>query len=155
MIRNDDNDHLATRGRTSICRSSVLNLGDNPRVKPGKAAGGARRMPRLRGRRNYYPGHPKVLSLLLKCVPLGFRGSVRRGFKAAMDSRPKMPDDLCICGTPLRWIQDSLREKQYHVTQLRSLDENFEVYFLNSQHKMHTATNFGARHRQHNPESGA
>ncbi|KAI2512275.1 hypothetical protein MHU86_2151 [Fragilaria crotonensis] len=101
MIRNDDNDHLATRGRTSICRSSVLNLGDNPRVNPGKAAGGAQRMPRSRGRRNYYPGHPKVLSLLLKCVPLVF-GSVRRGFKAAMDSRPKMPDDLCICGTPLR-----------------------------------------------------
>jgi len=37
--------------------------------------------------------------------------------------RPKMPDDQCILGTPVRWIQDSLREKCYHVTQLRSLEE--------------------------------
>ena len=30
MICNDDNDELAGQGRTLICHSSVLNLGDNP-----------------------------------------------------------------------------------------------------------------------------
>ena len=126
MIRNGDNDHLATRGRTSICRSSVLNLGDNPRVNAENAAGVAQQMPQSRGLRNFFPGHSKFLSLLVKCVPLRFRGSVRRGFKAAMESHPKMPDDQCICGTALRWIQDSLKEEHYHVTQLHSLNELYQ-----------------------------
>jgi hypothetical protein len=36
--------------------------------------------------------------------------------------RPTMADNQCI-GTPVWWTQDSLREKCYHVTQLRSLEE--------------------------------
>jgi hypothetical protein len=35
MICNDDNDELAGQGRSSICRSNVLNLGDKPRVLAG------------------------------------------------------------------------------------------------------------------------
>jgi hypothetical protein len=40
--------------------------------------------------------------------------------------RPKMPDDQCILGTPVRWIPNSLSEKCYHVTQLRSLEELYQ-----------------------------
>ena len=121
MIRNDDNDRLAARGRTSISRSSVLNLGNNPRVV-GQYDDDLRQMPRLRRPRNYRPGHARVLSLLEKCVPLRNRKCVRRRFRAAME-RPKKPDDQCIRGTPVRWIEDALRENCYRVTQLRSLDE--------------------------------
>jgi hypothetical protein len=53
MICNDNNDRLAACDRTSICRSSVLNLGDNPRVDGNNAIGGAQQMPQSRRRRNY------------------------------------------------------------------------------------------------------
>jgi hypothetical protein len=127
MIRNDDNDRLAACGRTSICCSSVQNLGDNSRVDGYNAIGGAQQMPRSRQRTNYYPGHARVLALLVKCVPMCYWKCVRRCSKAAM-KRPKMPDDQCILGTPMRWIQDSLREKCYHVTQLCSLEELPETW---------------------------
>ena len=61
--------------------------------------------------RNYYPGHARVLALLANCVPMCYWKCMQRRFKAAM-KRPKMPDDQCILRTtPVRWIQDSLREK--------------------------------------------
>ncbi len=49
---------------------------------------------------------------------------VRATLLQGCNEASKMPDDQCILGTtPVRWIQDSLREKCYHVTLLRSLEE--------------------------------
>ncbi len=86
MIRNDDNDQLAKRGRTSICRSSVQNLGDNPRVTGVRNTGGTAQMPKKRKARQFKPLHNRVLLLLLKCVPLCLWAELRGHFEQQMKS---------------------------------------------------------------------
>jgi len=80
MIRNVDNDRLATLRRTSICKSSVLNLGQNPRFVGRTADNIGRSMPTRRSERNYFPSHERVLSVILKCVPLRDGFGRERGF---------------------------------------------------------------------------
>ena len=52
MICNDDNDELVGRGRTSICRSSVMNLGDYPHVPVGSITDVTEKMPKKRKARH-------------------------------------------------------------------------------------------------------
>ena len=100
MIRNDDNDRLAERRRTSICRSSVLNLGDNPRVAGRNDDEQAKKMPKKRKARQFKPSHTRVLSLLLKCVPLSCRSELQGHFREQMKS-PKSGDEECVVATPI------------------------------------------------------
>ena len=73
MFRNEDNDRLAGKGRSSVCKLSVKNLGNNPRVV-GAEAGGvdgiALEMPSRRKARNQRPSHSTLLETLLRCVPI-------------------------------------------------------------------------------------
>ena len=73
MISNEDNEKLRRQGRTSICRSTVLNLGiDNPRVVvvvPATKKRLGKKMPQKRSR--------KIKGLLRKCFPLYAGGNIR------------------------------------------------------------------------------
>ena len=102
MIFNDDNDRLAKRGWTSICRSSVLNLGDSPHVVGGSNTDVTAKMPEKRKARQYKLSHNLVLSLLLKCVPLHQRAKlwIRSHFEEQMKS-PKTEYDECLVATPI------------------------------------------------------
>jgi hypothetical protein len=122
MIRNDDNDRLAELGRTSICRSSVLNLGDNPRVAGGSTDDYTGQMPKKRKARQFKPSHNRVLLLLLKCVPLHLRSELRSHFEKQMKSK-KTEHDQCLVATPIRWITGALKELGYCVSQICSIDD--------------------------------
>ena len=122
MIRNDDNDRLAKRGRTSICRSSVQNLGANPRVTGVSDTDGNAQMPKKRKARQFKPSHNRVLLLLLKCVPLCLRAELRGHFEKQMKS-VKTEHDQCIGATPIRWIRGALKELNYCVSQIGSIDD--------------------------------
>jgi hypothetical protein len=100
MICNDDNYELAGKGRTLICHSSVLNLGDNPRVAGGSYTDGAAKMPKKRKARQYKPLHDRVLLLMLKCVPLNHQAELQSHFKEQMTS-PETEYDECLVATPI------------------------------------------------------
>jgi hypothetical protein len=128
MISNEDNEKLRRRGRTSICRSTVLNLGiDNPRVVvvPAKKKRLATKMPQKRSKRAYLPSGRKIKGLLRKCFPLYAGGNIcpdygcfERAFRnvaltGAIDGEVKICCDSgggnCCCA----------------ITQLQSLDGIF------------------------------
>ncbi len=46
MFRNKDNDRLAGKGRSSVCKSRVMNLGNNPRVLGAEECGESPTVPR-------------------------------------------------------------------------------------------------------------
>ncbi len=123
MIRHDDNDRLAKRGRTSICRSTVHNLGDNPRVTGVRNTGrGTAQMPKKRKARQFKPSHNRVLLLLLKCVPLCLWAELRGHFEQQMKS-VKTEHDQCVAATRIRWIRGALKELNYCVSQIGSIDD--------------------------------
>ena len=108
LIPNKDNDVLKTRGRTSICRSTLLNFGkENSRVAvvPPSKKQFSRKMPKKRKERNYFPSSPKVLALLLKCFPLNGRNlCAGRDFATAFGEAVltgTMNGEVEICGRPL------------------------------------------------------
>jgi hypothetical protein len=143
MIRNEDNEKLRRRGRTSICRSTVLNLGiNNPRVVvvPATNKRLGKKMPQKRPRRAYLPSRRKILGLLRKCFPLNAGGNIcpdyerfERAFrKVALTGA--IDGEVKICGTPLRWIAHALGSSYCDsgggdrccvITQLQSLDDIF------------------------------
>ena len=117
LIRNEDNDTLKARKRTSVSRSTVLNLGkDNPRVVavPISRWKIGNRMPRKRRQSNYFPSSPKVLALLLKCFPLDggnicvHHGDFATAFRVAAGTGTRK-GEAEVCGTPVRWIAYALR----------------------------------------------
>jgi len=132
MIRNHDNDRIAARRKTSICKSSVMNLGrTNPRVLGGVVEGArgdvAVAMPRTRSERNYLPSHSMALSVVLKCIPLCGREAMRKKFAKALEGGKTSNDGvpgLSVCATPVRWFKEALGPR-YHVSQLCSLDDMF------------------------------
>ena len=82
MIRNSDNDRLASKGKSSVCKSGVMNMGaGNPRVHGGDAGDGwvASVMPGRWAARNYLPSHKMVLETVLKCLPKRLPNGVHRG----------------------------------------------------------------------------
>ncbi len=122
MICNDDNDRLAKRGRASICRLSVQNLGDNPRVTGVRNTDGAAPTPKKRKARQFKPSHNRVLLLLLKCVPFCLWAELRGHFEKQMKS-VKTEHNQCIGATPIRWIRGALKELNYCVSQIGSIDD--------------------------------
>jgi hypothetical protein len=87
MIRNEDNERLRLRGRTSICQPTLLSMGTSPRTAPNASGdGGERRVttPRTRYARDYFPSRLLVLALLLRCVP---NSDPKSGSQAEMEAR--------------------------------------------------------------------
>ena len=143
MIWNEDNEKLRRRGRTSICRSTVLNLGiDNPRVVvvPATKKRLSKKMPQKRTRRSYLPSSRKVLELVRKCFPLNAGGNIFPDYGRFETAFQKVvltgsiDGEVKICRTPLRWIAHALRSSYSDsgrgncccaITQLQSLDEIF------------------------------
>jgi hypothetical protein len=143
-IRNGDNEKLRRRGRTSICRSTVLNLGiDNPRVVvvPATKKRLGKKMPQKRTRRAYLPSSRKVLEIIRKCFPLNAGGNICPDYGLRFETAFRkvvltgvLDGDVKICGTPLRWISHALGslysdsgggDSCCAITQLQSLDEMF------------------------------
>ena len=130
MFRNEDNDRLAGKGRSSVCKSSVMNLGENPRVLGAGGGGGviATQMPRRRSARNHRPSHESVKEILLRCLPIrlthgeGRKAVASRFHDAMKEGKDAAAGETHICGTPLRWIKSAL-SPSYHVTSVRSLDD--------------------------------
>ena len=131
MIRNDDNDRLENKARTSVCKSSVMNLGNNPRVHGDAVVGGigmmAVAMPAGRRERNYLPSHSMVLQVLLKCVPISLpygegREMVQRRFGDAILKGPRLAGEPTLCATPVRWVKEALHPT-YHLARVKSLDD--------------------------------
>ena len=131
MFRNGDNDRLAEKRRSSVCKSSVRNLGNNSRVCGAEEGGGdgiAREMPSRRKARNQLPSHQMLLETLLKCVPIRLpygdgREAVASRFREAMkEGKSAAVGEPHVCGTPLRWLSAAL-PPEYDVRQVRSLDD--------------------------------
>jgi hypothetical protein len=132
MIRNDYNDRLAKRGWTSICRSSVQNLGDNPRITGVLNMGGTAQMPKKQKARQFKPSHSRVLLLLLKCVPLCLQAELRGHFEQQIKSAK---------------TGGTLKELNYCVSQIGSIDDVYpkpgmqdhtsEFFLLDVIHKTH------------------
>ena len=131
MFRNEDNNRLAGKGRSSVCKSGVQNLGNNPRVYGAEEDGGdgiSMEMPSRRKARNQRPSHRMLLETLLKCVPIRLphgegRGAVASRFREAMKGgKGADVGGSLVCGTPLRWISEAL-PPEYDVSRVRSLDD--------------------------------
>ena len=122
---------LEKKRRTSVCRSGVRNLGNNPRVfgaSEGFDDGVSAEMPSHRSARNYIPSHAMVLETLLRCLPMSMpNGEGREAVKSRFQDAKSVGKGACIgephlCGTPLRWISDALPD-EYSVSPVLSLDD--------------------------------
>jgi hypothetical protein len=140
MFRNEDNNRLATRRRSSVCKSSVMNLGNNPRVfgvpdvsggaaEVAPSAPTAERLPVHRSARNYLPSHRMVKETMLRCLPLRLthgegRAAVASRFDDAMGvgRGREISTERHLCGTPLSWIEAAL-SPSYDVIPVCSLDD--------------------------------
>ena len=131
MIRNGDNDTLARKQRSSICRSSVLNFGKSSRVHgvgAGVGGGGGPRMPRWRKPRDCLPSHASVMRVIMKCLPMcgpdGMdRFEFQRRFEKAKENLGK-DDSARLCLTPISWIEKAL-PRNYSLERLHCLDDFF------------------------------
>ena len=73
MIRNGDDDTLARKQRSSICRWSVLNIGNSLFVHEVGAAiegGGGPRVPQKRKPTDCLPSHMSIMSVIMKRLPM-------------------------------------------------------------------------------------
>jgi hypothetical protein len=84
MIRNFDNIRISKRGRTSICKSSVMNLGNNPRVLGMEENVGGFGLPRVCTARSFVPSHSMALRVAMKCIPLQRRELMKHRFQETM-----------------------------------------------------------------------
>jgi hypothetical protein len=129
MFRNEDNDRLAKKRRTSVCKSSVANLGKNPRVFGSREGldGIAIEMPN-RSARNCLPSHQRLLETILRCLPTSLPNGeghqmVTNLFRTAMEGgKREAVGEPHVCATPLRWICQAL-PCEYSVSDVRSLDD--------------------------------
>ena len=128
MLRNANTDHLRSRGRTSICRPTLLNMGNIPRTAPhGPGGGRVVTMPRTRYARDYFLSHLQVLALLMRCVPnsdrqFGTRENMKARFHEIKDGGKVDRDQAKLCKTTLRWIEHGLGGR-FCVSQLESLED--------------------------------
>ena len=130
MIRNSDNDTLARKQRSSICRSSVLNFGNSSRVHGVGAAigGGGPRMPQRRKPKDCLPSHTSVIGVMMKCLPMcGPHEMDRFEFKRRFEkARKDLGKDASarLCMTPISWIDQAL-PRNYSLGRLHCLDDFF------------------------------
>ena len=131
MFRNEDNDRWAGKGRSSVCKSGVKNLGNNPRVVRAEEDGRdgiALEMSSRRKARNQRPSHDLLLETLLRCVPIRLpygedREAVASRFCEAMKGgKGAEVGGPHVCGTPLHWISEE-SPPEYDVSRVRSLDD--------------------------------
>ena len=130
MFRNEDNDRLTGKGRSSVCMSSVMNLGNNPRVLGAEEGGEAiaSKMPRCCLARNHRPSHEMVMETLLRCLPIrlthgeGWKTVSSRFDDAMKERKGAAAGEMHVCDTPLRWIKSALSPR-YHVASVRLLDD--------------------------------
>ena len=132
MIRNKDNEQLRLRGRTSICRPTLLDMGNTPRTALDSFDHGGQRMattmPRTRyAGRGYFPSHLQVLALLMRCVPAsdpqsGTRVEMEERFLDIKAGNKVDRAELKLCKTPLRWIEYALGGR-FLISQIESLDD--------------------------------
>jgi hypothetical protein len=130
MILNGDNDALARKQRSSICRSRVLNFGNSLRVHGvGAAIGsGGPRMPQRRKPKNCLPSHRSVMGIIMKCLPMsGPDGVDRFEFKRRFEKATKdlgKDDSARLCLTPISWMDWAL-PRNYSLEKLHCLDDFF------------------------------
>jgi hypothetical protein len=136
--RNRNSRKLMNKRRTSVCKSGVTNLGNNPRVfgaAESLADGLSRELPSRRSPRNYLPAHPTVLETLLRCLPISLpngegRDAISGRFRDAMkEGKGQATGEPHVCGTPLRWISRAL-PREYDISPVRSLDDIMGVQGL-------------------------
>ena len=103
-----DNERIGNKERTSPCHTSVLNLGNTPRLRgfestdDDKDNEDATTLPN-RDPRKFLPSQAQAMALLKRAVVPERRDNFVRRFKAAMEEGRK-EDDIAICGTPIRWL---------------------------------------------------
>ena len=149
---NPSNDVSWKRRRHNPCRSSVLNLGCNLRLgvpvhpAPDKCTDGhvtqcvpRHQLPRTRLSRNSVPSQERVLTMLLKCLPVDCRSKFDKHFRECVKEigPHASPGEPMLCATPVRWIGGGLQEvfsdlpvpvdtgSRFDVRQTRSLDDIF------------------------------
>ncbi len=128
MFTNEDKDQLAKKARSSVSKSNVMHLGNNPRVLGTKEGGGviASEMPRRCSARNHQPSHEMVKETLLRCLPIrlthgeGRKAVLSRFEYATKEGKGAATGEMHVCGTPLRWIKSAL-STSYHVASVRLL----------------------------------
>ena len=119
MYRSGANNRLAGHSCSSVCKSSVMNLGNNLRVLgDGADVGIADHMPRERSERNYLPFHNMVLQVPLRCLPICLpygdgRRMVETRFCDALskdltDEGLRYPGEPTLRPTPIHWLMDAL-----------------------------------------------
>ena len=113
-----DTRQLPTRGRTLICKSSVMNMGNNPGavgVAPDAEPVG---MLRVRQPRTYLLSHTMALTVAMKCIPLNARPAMESRFQAA-EARGKasVAHSCCICATPVQWFEEAFGP-QYRISRV-------------------------------------
>ncbi len=100
-----DNERIGNKERTSPCHTSVLNLGNTPRLigfestDVDKENEDATTLPN-RDPRKFLPSQAQAMALLKRAVVPERRDNFVRRFKAAMEEGRK-EDDIAICGTPI------------------------------------------------------
>jgi hypothetical protein len=101
-----DNERIGNKERTSPCHTSVLNLGNTPRLigfestDVDKENENATTLPN-RDPRKFLPSPAQAMALLKRAVVPERRDNFVRRFKAAMEEGRK-EDNIAICGTPIR-----------------------------------------------------
>ena len=93
--------------RTSPCRTSVLNLGMTPRVSSEAVGDGGVGLPKRRKGRNCRPSQTQAMRLISKCLSSNRRQSFEDTFQELV-KKGKREGDVEICGTPIRWIRETL-----------------------------------------------
>jgi hypothetical protein len=129
MFRNEDNDRLARKGRSSVCKSSVMNLGNNPRVFGAEEGNGviASLMPRRHLAWNHRPSYKMVKETLLRCLPIwlthceGWKEVASRFDDAMKEGKGAAAGEMHFCGTALCWIKSAL-SPSYDVASVRLLE---------------------------------
>ena len=131
MIRNGDNDTVARKQRSGICRSSVLNFEKSVRaqgVGAGVGGGSGLKMPQWRKPKDCLPSHTTVMGVILKRLPMcGPDGMDCFKFKHCFEKAKEkvgMGGLACLYLTPISWIDGAL-PRNYSLKRLRCLDDFF------------------------------
>jgi hypothetical protein len=91
----------------SICKSSVMNLGNNPRVLGMEENAGGFGLPRVRTVRSFLPSNSMALRVAMKCIPLQGQELMKHQFQEAMTKgSARAGDNICLCATPVQWFQE-------------------------------------------------
>jgi hypothetical protein len=105
-----DNQRIGEKERTSPCHTSVLNLGNTPRLiasestvdNNNKDNEDVTKLPDWDPRK-FLPSQAQAMALLKRVIIPERRDNFVRRFEAAMKEGWK-EDNIAKCGTPIRWL---------------------------------------------------